>query len=192
MVALRQLRHFTPAEYLAIEDGAISKSEYYQGQIYAMAGGTVRYSQIASNTIATLSTSLAGKPCAVFNSDLRLHMHQNGLYTYPDVMVICGKVELLPGRQDTVTNPILIVEVLSESTRDYDMTIKFELYRGLPSLTHYLLIDSDKALLRYFRRLDNGQWLTQETQRLQDQIDLVGLDLQLPLAQLYRNVDLDS
>lgn len=174
---------------MVIEDGAISKSEYYQGQIYAIAGGTVRHSQIASNTIATLSPGLAGKPCTVFNSDLRLHVHQNGLYTYPDVMVICAKVELLPGRQDTVTNPLLIVEVLSESTRDYDMTIKFELYRGLPSLVHYLLIDSDKVLLRYFRRLDNGQWLMQEAQRTQDSIDLVGLDIQLAVAQLYRNIN---
>ncbi len=192
MAALRQLRTFTPAEYLMIEDRADYKSEYYQGQIYAMAGGTVRHSQISSNIITLLSNALSNKPCRVFNSDLRLNVQDNGLYTYPDVMVICGKVELLPDRQDTVTNPVLIVEVLSESTRDYDMTFKFELYRSLPSLEHYLLVDSDKVLVRYFRRVGDGQWLMHELIGMDDVLDVVHLDMQLTLAQIYHAVELEA
>ncbi len=192
MAALRQLRTFTPAEYLMIEDRADYKSEYYQGQIYAMAGGTVRHSQISSNIITLLSNALSNKPCRVFNSDLRLNVQDNGLYTYPDVMVICGKVELLSDRQDTVTNPVLIVEVLSESTRDYDMTFKFELYRSLPSLEHYLLVDSDKVLVRYFRRVGDGQWLMHELIGMDDVLDVVHLDMQLTLAQIYHAVELEA
>lgn len=175
-----------------IEDRADYKSEYYQGQIYAMAGGTVRHSQISSNIITLLSNALSNKPCRVFNSDLRLNVQDNGLYTYPDVMVICGKVELLPDRQDTVTNPVLIVEVLSESTRDYDMTFKFELYRSLPSLEHYLLVDSDKVLVRYFRRVGDGQWLMHELIGMDDVLDVVHLDMQLTLAQIYHAVELEA
>ncbi len=189
MAALRQLRTFTPDEYLAVETQADYKSEYYQGQIYAMAGGTIRHSQIAINVIIDLSSALADKPCQVFNSDLRLNVQPNGLYAYPDVMVICGKVELLSGRQDTVTNPVLIVEVLSESTRDYDMTFKFELYRALPTLEHYVLVDSDKAFVRYFRKLGDGQWLMQEWTHMVDVLDLTPLDAQLALAQIYRSVE---
>ena len=192
MAALRQLRTFTPEEYLAIEDGADYKSEYYQGQIFAMAGGTVRHSQISSNIITALSNALSDKPCRVFNSDLRLNVQQNGLYTYPDMMVICGKVELLSGRQDTVTNPVLIVEVLSESTRDYDMTFKFELYRSLPSLEHYLLVDSDKTFVRYFRRIGEGQWLMQELTSMDAELDIVHLDMQLTLAQIYRAIGFEA
>ncbi len=191
MAALRQLRTFTPEEYLTVEAQADYKSEYYHGQIYAMAGGTIRHSQIAINVIIGLSNALADKPCQVFNSDLRLNVQPNGLYTYPDVIVICGKVELLPGRQDTVTNPILIVEVLSESTRDYDMTFKFELYRALPTLAHYVLVDSDKAFVRYFRKLGDGQWLMQEWTHLTDVIDLSPLEVQLTLSQFYRSVEFE-
>lgn len=192
MAALRQLRTFTPDEYLAVETQADYKSEYYQGQIYALAGGTIRHSQIAINVIIGLSNALADKPCQVFNSDLRLNVQPNGLYTYPDVIVICGKVELLPGRQDTVTNPILIVEVLSEFTRDYDMTFKFELYRALPTLAHYVLVDSDKAFVHYFRKLGDGQWLMQEWTHLTDVIDLSPLEVQLTLSQFYRSVEFES
>ena len=112
-------RTFTPAEYLAMEEVADYKSEYFKGEIFAISGGTPDHSTIAVNIAGELNRLLASKPCRVFNSDMRLHIERNGLYTYPDVMVICGKVELAKKRKDTVTNPLLIIEVLSESTRDY-------------------------------------------------------------------------
>ena len=109
---------FSPAEYLAMEQVAEYKSEYYDGEIFAMSGGTPDHSTIAVNFVIELGTRLASKPCRVFNSDMRVHLERSGLYTYPDAMVICGKIQLAKGRKDTVTNPVLIVEVLSESTRD--------------------------------------------------------------------------
>ena len=149
---------FTPAEYLGMEEKTDYKSEYYNGEIFAMAGGTPDHNSIAVNLAGELRQLLRHKPCRVFTSDLRLLVERSGLYTYPDAMVICGKIQLVEGRTDTVTNPILIVEVLSESTRDYDRGTKFNFCKQIPTLQEYILVESEKPLVECFRRADGDKW----------------------------------
>jgi Uma2 family endonuclease len=189
MAALRELRRFTPEEYLAVEERAETRSEYLDGQIFMMADGSPRHSQVANNVATSLTVALRATPCRVFNSDLRVLVQHSGFYTYPDVSVICGKTEFAPSHTDTVINPIVIVQVLSASTRDHDMGYKFELYRGLPSLQHYLLIEADKAYVHYFRKVEAGQWLMIEVIDTSGAIELTGLGIPLPLADIYDKVD---
>lgn len=145
-------KNFTPAEYLAMEEVAESKSEYYNGEIYAMAGGSADHSLIQGNLISALNQQLKRSPCRVFTSDMRLLVQRSEMYTYPDVMVVCGRMEFILDRTDTLTNPILIAEILSDSTRRYDRGQKFEFYKQIPSLQEYLVIESTKPRLERFRR----------------------------------------
>ncbi len=143
MLARKQI--FTPAEYLALEQVATDKNEFYQGEIFAMSGGTPDHSVIAVNLTAELRQALAAKPCRVFNSDMRLSIPRSNLFTYPDVMVVCGKIQYAENRKDTITNPLVIGEVLSDSTREYDRDKKFNFYRQIPGLQEYVLIESERA-----------------------------------------------
>ncbi len=140
MVAKPQKYH-SPEEYLALEETAEYRSEYYRGEIFAMAGGSANHNRIARNLLIAFDDALEGKPYEAFITDMRLYVKKNGLYTYPDVMVVCGKLEFVKGRTDTLTNPVVIVEVLSESTEGYDRGTKFELYRAVDTLQDYVLID---------------------------------------------------
>src|SRR5688572_31697002 len=116
MMLQKQPRYYTPEEYLALEEVAETKNEYFQGEIFAMSGGSANHNQIAVSVCMMLAAEFEEKPCKVFSSDLRLLVQANGLYTYPDAMVVCDPVEYAEGRNDTITNPIVIVEVLSQST----------------------------------------------------------------------------
>ena len=131
--------YFTPEEYLALEEEAEYRSEYYQGEIFAMTGGSANHNTIAVNLCRSLDEAFDDKPCQVFINDMRLLVQDNGLYTYPDLMVVCGNIKFVAGRDDTVTNPIVVVEVLSKSTGSYDRGPKFELYRALHTLQDYVL-----------------------------------------------------
>ena len=137
-------KKYTPEEYLAMEETADYKSEYFQGEIFAMAGGSFNHNLIVSNVHGELRNTLRGKPCNVLMSDMRLLTEWNGSYTYLDVMVVCGKVEFAPKRNDRLTNPNVIVEVMSPSTHDYDRVRKFALDKKIESLREYLLIDSEQ------------------------------------------------
>jgi Uma2 family endonuclease len=128
----------TPEEYLEIERTAERKSEYYQGEMFAMAGGTPRHAWIVANLIGGLWQQLKGRPCRVASSDLQLRVSTTGLYTYPDVMVVCGEPQFPADQRNSLLNPSVIIEVLSDSTGDYDLGRKFRHYRTLPSLRDYL------------------------------------------------------
>ena len=121
-------RQYTVDDYFLIEESSPTRHEFYNGEIFAMAGGTVAHNQICSNVLSFLSAALDKTPCRTLGSDMRL-LTPRGLFTYPDVMVICGPVELTPGREDTVKNPLLLVEVISDATRKYDRGEKFDLYK---------------------------------------------------------------
>jgi Uma2 family endonuclease len=148
---------FTPAEYLAMEEPAEYKSEYYDGEIFAMAGGTANHSTIALSFGAELLQILKSKPCRVYNSDVRLLIQGSGLYTYPDLTIVCGKIEYMPRRKDTITNPILLVEILSESTRAYRGQ-KFNFYKPIPSLQEYVLVESEQPRVECYQRGDGDKW----------------------------------
>jgi len=179
-------RHYSEDDYFAVEVSSPIKHELYAGEIFAMAGASVAHNQIVSNIVTALQTALRDKGCRVFPSDLRVRTPA-GLYTYPDVSVICGAVELVPGRPDTVTNPIVVVEVLSEATRDYDRGEKFDLYATLGSLREYLLIEqSCVAVERRSRPADD--WATTVHTQLHEVLALAPPALTLALADVYRDV----
>ena len=179
---------FTAAEYLAMEAAADYKSEFFGGEIFALAGGSADHSVVAVNVAAELRQLLDARPCRVFNSDMRLYVRPSGLYTYPDVTVVCGKEQMVERRTDTVTNPLLLIEVLSDSTRDYDRGAKFQFYKQIPTLREYVLVESGHARVECYRRTADDRW-TIETFEGIDAIALVeSLDCRLPLRHIYHKV----
>lgn len=181
--------YYTPAEYLTLEAEAEHRSEYYQGEIFAMSRGSANHNRIAGNLYIALETAFEGKPCGAFINDMRLLVKKNGLYAYPDVMVVCGQLEFVKDRDDTLTNPVVIVEVLSKSTEGYDQGAKFELYRALETLQDYILIDQTKVHVEHFHRLDDGRWILQEFEQFEDVLQLNSVDFEISLERIYRNVD---
>ncbi len=177
-------QYYTPEEYLTLEEAADYKNEYYQGEIFAMSGSSVNHNRIAKNTVVALEAAFGDKPCETFIGDVRLWVKKNGLYTYPDVMVVCGPIEFAKNRTDTLTNPVVIVEVLSKSTQNYDRGGKFALYRALESFQDYILIEQDKVYVEHFYRLDDGRWILQEFNQLEDVLILESIEVKLPLQQI--------
>ena len=185
----RALRHLTPEEYLEIERKAEHKSEYLDGQMYAMAGASINHSRIISNVSATLWTQLPGSECSVFTMDLRLSIRASGLFTYPDVMVICGPVETAAGGNDVVANPKLIVEVLSNSTKNYDRGEKFRHYRSIPGFSEYLLVAQDNPRVEQHVRQADGSWVFREFTTQGADILLPSIGCSLNTKTIYEGVD---
>jgi len=180
----------TPEEYLEIERRAERKSEYYQGVMYAMAGASQQHVLIVTNLIIQLGNELADRPCQVYSADLRLRVSPTGLYTYPDVVVVCGEARFADDQQDTLLNPTIVIEVLSESTQDYDRGRKFEHYRTLPSLRDYLTIAQDRPHIEHWSRLERGGSLMEYTE-LNQTVELPSIDAGLPLSRIYAKVEFD-
>jgi Uma2 family endonuclease len=184
---------YTPEEYLAREEKAEYKSEYYDGEIRMRAGGTRDHSTIAVNIVTELNITLKQKPCAVLNSDMRLLISPRGNYTYPDAMVICGKTLFQQGRHDVVTNPVVIVEVLSPSTREYDRIEKFKLYKQIESLREYVLVDSERIAVFSLRRYgETGKWEIQVLNSLDEILYLESIQVEIPLAEIYDKIEFSS
>jgi Uma2 family endonuclease len=181
----------TPTEYLEIERRAEYKSEYYRGAMSPMSRSSSRHCLIVGNLMGELGQHLKGKRCGVYASDLRLQILPTGLYTYPDVMVICGDVQYADERQDTVQNPSVIIEVLSDSTRDYDRGRKFQQYRALPSLQEYLTVEQDAIHVERNSRQEGGQWLLTEFEKREDSVRLDSIGCVLPLSEIYDKVEWD-
>jgi len=178
----------TPEQYLEIERKAEFKSEYYQGEMFAMSGARVPHLQIVSNTMGELHQQLRNRPCQPFSSDMRVCVAPVGLYTYPDVVVVCGELKLLDNTFDTLLNPTVIFEVLSESTEAYDRGRKFELYCSLESLAEYVMISSLRVGVERYTRQPDGSWKYISKTSLEDTIDLKSVDCHLRLADLYERV----
>ena len=182
-------RPLTPEEYLRIEREAPDKSEYYGGEMFSMAGGSPRHSRIATNIAISLGQRLKGRRCTPYNSDLRVGVPGEGLYTYPDLSVFCEPLTFLPGTDDTATNPTVIVEVLSKATEAYDRGRKFEHYRRLPSLREYVLVSQDAPTLERFTREGDDRWVLTAAHGLEAVLPLDALETALPLAEVYDKVD---
>lgn len=185
----RKTTLYTLEEYLALEEEAESKSEYYQGEIFAMASGSVNHNQIMSNVNAVLNFALETKTCRVFSSDMRLLVKASGLYTYPDVMVACDPLEFTPGRTDTITNPLVLIEVLSKSTREYDRGKKFEFYQTIETFQDYLLIDQERVRLEYFHKLKDGRWILTIFNNPDVKLTIDSIGVELPITRIYHKVD---
>jgi Uma2 family endonuclease len=179
-------RHFTLADYLAVEEMSPVKHEFFRGEIFAMAGASIAHNLITGNLLALLKAALRGTRCNVFGSDLRIAT-PSGLYTYPDLSVICGKVDLASKAPDTARNPVLLIEVLSDATREYDRGEKFDLYKTIHALREYLLIEQDKVCVEQFvlqRRVCSPRKIS----RRAETIRLASVDAELPVAEIYRGV----
>ncbi len=188
--ALPEPRYITEAEYWALEVDSPVKHEYYDGDIYAMAGGSHEHALIAANAVGSLFASLRDKRCRVVGSDQHVKVAATGLNTYPDVTVFCPPTRFDPHHQATLLNPTVLIEVLSPSTRDYDKGGKFDNYKQITSLCDYLLISTDKTQVEHYHRLENGDWLLHTAASLKDAITLTSIDAELPLNELYDRVDL--
>jgi Uma2 family endonuclease len=178
-------RHrYTFADYLALEECSNVKHEYFGGEIYAMAGGTPEHAALAAACSATLLDQLRGGPCRVYSSDLRVRVLSTGLAAYPDVTVVCGPSERDPESSSTVTNPRLIVEVLSDATRDYDCGEKLENYQRIPSLEMVLLVDHEERRVELHARASDGSW-TRSTATRGQRLALEPLGCELDVDSLY-------
>ena len=177
----------TEEEYLARERASLDRHEYVDRRIVAMAGGSPRHNFISANVAAVLRSLLGGR-CRAFSSDQRIFVPATGLYTYPDVAVVCGPPELHPRHPDTITNPRVVVEVLSKSTEAYDRGDKFSHYRTVPSLLGYLIVAQRERHIEHYRRVEVGRW--ELTEAVGDgAITVPALDLVLPLGDVYAAVD---
>ncbi len=183
------LKHFiTPEEYLRRESKSDFRSEYFRGEMFAMAGASANHNLIVLNAGASLREQLKKKPCRVYPSDLKLRISATGLYTYPDISVVCGEPELESDGGDVLLNPVVLVEVLSDSTEAYDRGKKFEHYRMIPSLRHYVLIAQDRHSIDCFSRQADGSWNLTGCQTLDGKIELDAIETQLLAAEVYDKV----
>ncbi|AFY42238.1 Uma2 family endonuclease [Nostoc sp. PCC 7107] len=186
-----QQQYYTPEEYLQLEEAAEYKSEYIDGQIIPMAGGTVNHAQILLNLGSALNFAFRQQNYEVFVSDVRLWIAQKRIYTYPDVMIIAGEPEFFNNRQDIITNPQIIVEVLSKSTRNYDYEDKFAAYRTIPTFQEYLLIDQYRVHLEQFSKIGKKQWNLREYDEEDNAIAFASVPLEISLQDLYNKVNFE-
>ncbi len=174
----------TEQDYLAIERAAEFKSEFVGGEIFAMSGGSARHARLASKILAKFDLQLEGGTCNAINSDLRIRSPLGDQF-YPDVSVVCGTIETYAGSKDVCTNPVVIVEVLSPSTANYDRGLKFVLYREIPSLRDYLIFHWDALHVEHYTRQPNDSWLLQHYHGEEARILLPAIRSELTLASLY-------
>ena len=181
--------YLTEEQYLEIERKAEFKSEYFQGEMFAMSGARVPHIRVVRNTMRELSNQLLDRPCEPFSNDMRVCVQPVGLYTYPDIVVVCGELEMLDSEVDTVLNPTVLIEVLSPSTESYDRGKKFELYRSLESLAEYVMISSQQVRVERYSRSPDDTWIFSEKTSLEDTVELKSIDCYLRLTDVYRKVD---
>ncbi len=182
----------TAAEYLELEENASVRHEYRNGEIVEMPGGTVNHNKLTLSLIFLLMQNVQGDLYEVLGTDVRLWVGDRNFYTYPDVMVVPQPIALQDNRQDTVTNPVFIAEVLSESTRNYDLSEKFEAYRTIPTFREYLLIDQSKMYVEQHLKQSSNQWLMTEYTDPEQFIFLDSLGIELSLNGLYKNIKFDA
>ncbi len=175
----------TPEEYLAIERDAEAKSEYLNGEVFSMVGASRKHNLIALNVASELRRQLRGKPCEAYVNDMRVRVSATGLYTYPDVVVVCGEPQFEDAEVDTLLNPTLIVEVLSPSTESYDRGKKFTHYRAVPSLAEYVLVAQDEPRVDLYTKQQDGRWLLSDAQGMSGNLELASIGCTLDLAESY-------
>jgi len=186
------LKRISVQDYLQRERQATFKSEFFQGEIFARAGGSASRSLIAANFVRESRNALKDKPCTVFSSDLRVRVEPTGLYTYPDATIVCGELKFDDDQRDTVVNPTVIVEVLSDATEKYDRGRKANHYRQISTLKELVLIAQDQPHVERFTRQANGDWLFHEEEELTAGFELPSLGISVLLAELYRNVPFEA
>lgn len=190
MSAVLKEKLLTEQQYLERERVAGHRSEFYRGETFAMAGGTKNHNRVSRNSLVIGTTFLSGRPCEAFGSDMRVKILANGLYTYPDTTFVYGKPE--GPADDILTNPKVIFEVLSPSTRAYDQGDKFRMYRLIPSLAEYVMLESDEPRVEVHTRQADGSWIMREYVGLEAAARLESLEIELPMNALYNQVEFEA
>ncbi|HRG08309.1 MAG TPA: Uma2 family endonuclease [Cyclobacteriaceae bacterium] len=183
-------RFMTEEEYLAFEDASEQKHEYYQGEVFAMAGAGDQHNEIFTNLFGILATQLKGKTCRPYGSDKRMKIPQNNLYTYPDISIYCKGQSPFESGNKVSQDPTVIIEILSESTRDYDRGRKFKLYRDIPTLKEYILVDSESLGVENFKLNSVNHWELEEYQSIDQNIFIASLNITIPMREIYENTNL--
>ena len=184
----RLVTYVTPEEYLRRERLAESKSEYLNGEIFAMTGASRQHNRITINISSSLNLQLKGRPCETYALDMRVKVRASGLYTYPDVAVVCGDPQFEDEYVDTLLNPTLLVEVLSPSTERYDRIAKTSYYRTIDSLAEHLLVAQDEIRLEQYVKSANRQWLLSEYRELDEFVELTSIGCELRLSDVYDRI----
>jgi len=184
-------KYYTSEEYLELEVNSLERHEYIDGAIIVMTGGTPNHNKISLNLSAALNFALKRQPYQVFVTDQRLWIPKKSIYTYPDIMVVDGELQLQEGRKDTITNPLIITEVLSNSTKSYDKDDKFAAYRTIPTFQEYILIDQYKVNIEQYFKIDNKRWTFVEYNDLNETISLNYINFEISLTDIYDKVNFE-
>jgi Uma2 family endonuclease len=182
--------YLTPEGYLAVERQNEYKSEYIDGELVAMTGASRRHNIISVNITREISQQLKGRPCESYVSDIRVRIPSKRMYTYPDVVVVCDEPQFEDDYPDTLLNPTVIIEVLSESTERYDRFKKFAFYRTIESLTEYILVAQHEYRVEQYTKQPDGRWLLSDHRSLEDVVEMVSIQCALALREVYEKVSL--
>ena len=183
------VRKLTPKQYLAIERKAQFKSEFYRGEMFAMSGASRQHNTIQANLMWRLNERLEGTPCQAVGSDLRVHVSATGLYTYPDAVIHCEPSRFLDNQFDTLLNPTVLFEILSDSTEKYDRSAKSKQYRKIDSLQEYVLISQTAPQVEVYQRLPDGDWKLRESADMAASLTLTSVGITIPLSEVYQRVE---
>jgi Uma2 family endonuclease len=189
MIAPVETKTYTAQEYLEAEVNSLDRHEFINGEIVLMAGGSPNHNEIITNLNVILRVSLKGKPYSILALNQRLWIPQLNNYTYPDMMVVAKPIELQSGRTDTITNPLLIAEVLSKGTKAYDRDEKFAAYRSIPSFQEYLLIDQYRVRVEQYSQTDANKWIFSEYGSMRDRLMLTSVQVEIAIADLYESIE---
>jgi len=184
--------YISPEQYLDMERSSDTRHEYYKGEIYAMAGASPEHNDIAYNINRIIAPFLHGKGCKIYGSDFRIYIPEHTLFTYPDFSIVCGKTETADIYTDNLTNPTIIIEILSPSSKDYDRGTKFTLYRSIKTLKEYVLIDSESVSVELFIRQDGHGWNLTEYKGLSDYFIVSSINLKIYLSDIYEDVQIKT
>ncbi len=182
-------RKYTIAEYLELENASEVKHEYYQGEIFAMAGAKLPHIIINKNLMILSGNKLKGNKCQPYGNDTRIWIKKNTLFTYPDLTIICGKPESRNDDDFNFLNPVVIFELLSKSTESYDRGSKFDLYKEIPTLKEYILVDSESITIEAWFLNENGDWALRQYNNLGQSLELPSLGISIELQEIYQDVN---
>ncbi len=181
-----------PEDYFDAEETSEIKSEYYHGEIFAMTGASFNHNIIAWNILAALHETLSHTDCFAFPSDMRIQVDEAKHYTYPDISIVCKDIAFAKGRDDTIKNPMVIIEILSDSTKAYDRGMKFTAYRKLPSLRDYILINQYRCQIEYFHKTGLNRWESEELNGIEEILNIRSVSIGLPLKSIYHRVNISD
>ncbi|MBD2441248.1 Uma2 family endonuclease [Nostoc sp. FACHB-110] len=184
-------KHYTPEEYLQLEETSEFKNEYYDGEILTIAGGTTNHNEISLNFCANFKLNMRGKDYNIYMGDVRLWIPRYRIYTYPDAMIIAGEPIYEGSGTTTVTNPSIIIEVLSKSTDNHDRTHKFRFYRSIPTFKEYIIVDQYEYLIEQYAKNANAQWVLTEYESVEALLSLQTIDFQIALSDIYAGVNFE-